>query len=608
MGERLRAWFGPLRRRPWSGGAALVAPIAACALAVIVVAPWFENLRTFGFHDWDAVTSFRYLVKKSLLEHGEFPGWNPYACGGYPLWGYVEGGTNLVSPWLPFYLLAPLPVALRIEVLGMALVAALGAYVLAGRFTTSSAARLLVAALWAVNGRWGLQAASGHAWHLAYGYLPWCLYFFERARGSLAVRDIALTGGVFALLLYGGGIYPLPHTALAVGLYALVMAWQERSLRPIVALALAGLVGLGLAAPKLLPVLDTFADDPRLIESTERLDLGAFVTLLTSRDQGFHARPARVAPYGWHEWGMYVSTAGVVLLAAAFVVAEGRRERALKAVGAFFVVLGFGAFHASAPWTLMHEKLPLFRSQHVPSRFLYPAVLLLALPLAAAIGRFVARRRLGMPWLDLALLVPAFVLGVDVALVAQKPMREAMWMEAPAIPTGRSFHFETEPPFQYRRRDWAGPMLLAMWGNTGVMNCYGVPQPTAPGARAISAPDYRGEVWLAEGGGRAEVVARSPNSVEVAVEGAAPGARLVLNMNFRRGWGSDAGAVEAYGGAVSVRLPPREAPARVVFRYRPPGLYLGLALAFATLAAIFAARRGRASGARPDVAASRRWW
>ena len=579
-----------LRGDPWGSAAALAAVTVLVAMVAVVVAPWFTETSTYGFHDWDAITSFRYLTVDSLVKHGEFPGWNPYACGGYPLWGYVEGATNVVSPWLPVYLVAPIQLAIRIETAGMGLVGAFGAYALAGRFTRSSSARLLCAALWAVNGRWGLQAASGHAWHLAYGYLPWALHFFERARSSLAVRDLGLTGGFLALMVYAGGIYPLPHAVLVLGLYAVLTAAQDRRLKPLYALALSGAVALGLAAPKLLPVLRAFADDPRLIASDERLDVGAFVTLLTSRDQRFDSRPARVTPYGWHEWGMYISTAGVLALVAAFVLVEGKRERILKVIGALLVVLGFGAFHVQAPWPWVHRNLPVFRSQHVPSRFLYPAVLVLGLVLASGVGRFVDRRRRRSPWLDALLVVPVALLAFDVAGVAQLPMRQSMWMQAPRIEPRREFHFEREPPFQYRKRDWAGPMLLAMYGNTGVMNCYGVPPPRQLGARARDAPDYRGEAYLVEReGGGARVTGRTPNSAVIDIEGAEAGDRLVFNMNHREGWSSDVGRLEPYEGAISVVLP--AGARRVVLRYRPPGLLAGLALGLTTLAALGWAQR-----------------
>ncbi len=562
------------------------------AVVWVVVRPWFDDPSTYGFHDWDVVTSYRYLVKVSLLEHHQFPGWNPYACGGYPSWGYVEGATNLVSPWLPAYLVLPLPWAIRVEVVGMGLLGAFGAYALGACFTKSHGARLLVAALWAVNGRWGLQTASGHAWHLAYAYLPWCLYFFERARGrTRRLRFLVMLAVCLALLVYGGGIYPLPHTVLILGCYAVLCSLQGRTVRPLWVLALGGLLALGLSAPKLLPILDTFAVDPRLIPSNERLSLGAFVTLLTDPDQRFYSRPAKVHPYGWHEWGMYISSAGVALLALGVVFVEGRRERAFKAIGLLLLVLGFGAFHKAAPWTLLHAHVPVFKSQHVPARFLYPAVLMLSVVTAAGLGRLIERRRRHFPWLDLALVAAVSLVGFDVARVARKPMKDAMWMVPPDIPADRPFHYSVNPPYQYKKRDWAGPMLLSMMANTGVLNCYGVPR--AKGwkwaAAARGKRGYRGEAYVASGS-PAEIVRFSPNEVIVRSPEVADGDLLVLNMHHRAGWHAEVSAsatgradlqVQAHRRLIAARVP--AGAQEVTFWYRPPGLWTGLGLAGCTI-------------------------
>lgn len=578
--------------------------LATIALAVgVVMRPWLADPSTFGFHDWDSQTAHRELVRRTLLRYREFPFWNPYACGGFPAWGYVEADTIVVSPWLIAYLTLPMSIALRVETGAMALLGAFGAWVLAGRFTKAPAARALVVALWAVNGRWGLQTASGHTWHLAYAWMPWCLQFFDRAcEERRRVSDIAWTSGALAMLVYAGGIYPLPHTVLLLGLYALGLAFTARSPRPVLTLALCGALAVGLAAPKLLPVIDGFQRAPRLIESPEVFSIGALVTALTSRDQAFYARPAAVSPYGWHEWGSYIGALGLGVLVAAVALVRGRREHLLKLIGVVFVLLALGAFHPSAPWTLLHEHVPVFRSQHVPSRFLYPAVLVLALVAAAGLGRALERQHARRPWLSVVAAGLVLALAYDVASVAARPMADAMWMVPPRIASRRPFHFEKDPPYHYKKRDWAGPMYLAMLGNTGVLNCYGAPPFEGRGARDVRDPAYRGEAYV-EGQGSAKLVRWSPNRAVVDVTGANAGARLVYNMNYDDGWraeiaGAGASAAVPFEDTVSIFLP--EGASRVTFRYYPRALNAGLvllALSTACLALLY--RRERARGDAP---------
>ena len=66
-------------------------------------------------------------------------------------------------------------------------------------------------------------------------------------------------GMIMALMIYMGGIYPAPHTALTLGVYALVVSVLYRSIQPLIALAVVGTTAFGFAAPKLLPIFDTMA-------------------------------------------------------------------------------------------------------------------------------------------------------------------------------------------------------------------------------------------------------------------------------------------------------------------------------------------------------------
>lgn len=546
----------------------------------IVLLPWFERRDTFGFHDWDVQTAHRYLVVTSLLDHGELPAWDPFACGGFPAWGYVEGATNLVSPWLPFYLLGDIRFALRIEVLGMGILGAWGAYLAAGHFTRSIAMRGFVVAVFAVNGRFALQAASGHTWHLCYALLPWCFHFFEKARlPEGRARDEIGAQVAFALLVYWGGIYPLPHAALFVGLYAAGMAITTRALRPLWVFARVGAGAVLLAAPKLFPLIALFRRAPRTIASDEVLDLGSFFTLLTSRAQAFYDRPAAVSPYGWHEWGMYIGWGGVFVLGAAMLFASGKRENVLRVIALFFGLCGFGKLFAEAPWPLLHKYLPVFSSQHVPSRFLYPAVFILALAACAWIGKRVEAAR---PWVDPALAAVVLAYAVDVAIIAQKPMRDAMWMELPdRIPRGETFSHSRDPSVLYKRLDWAGPQYPPMLANTGVIRCYGTPPFDERGAIARRDPAYRGEAYVLPHGA-ATVSAWSPNAATVDLSGVEGPSQLVYNMNYDEGFGATVtvggetrgATVRSVEHRVVVDLPAGAERARIV--YRPPGLGLGV--------------------------------
>jgi hypothetical protein len=567
-----------------------------------VLAPTLTDTSTIGQHDWDQMEAHRQLVDKTILHYHQFPFWEPYACGGHPNWGGFESGSMIVSPWLPFYLTMTLPHAMRVEIWGSALISAVGAWLLAGRFTRSPALRALVVVVFAVDGRWGLQIATGHTWHLAYAWMPWALYFYDRAvgadptRGVPRLRDFVLAGASIAMMVYTGGIYPLPETIFVIALYGSLLAAMQRSFRPVLVGLGCGLLALGLAAPKLLPVLEVMLKHPRLVESDETLDLNALIDVLTSRDQDVTSGHAGVSQWGWHEWGMYVGWAAIVLIILGAALARGTREWALRAVGAFCFVLGLGSFHRYAPWPLLRH-VPVFQSQHVPSRWMYPGLLLLLVVTAAALEAGLHRSGWLRGWLEVAALAGMAWIARDVARVARQPITHMFLTKMPTvIDSFGPFHTEQHlpGPLNYEA-SWAPLSLPAIIANIGTTDCGTFPalhsyfrdwngNTPGLGARGEGDPRYQGEAYIPDGTGRAELASFTPNQMTVVVHDARPGEHVVLNQNYDAGW--SANGSRAINWADAVAAPISSPEQTFVFRYRPVTWWPGLALFVATVAGI----------------------
>lgn len=562
-----------------------------------VVAPLFGKTDTLGAQDWDQMEAHRYLAVKTIEKYHQFPFWNPYGCGGHTWWGGIESGTNLVSPWLPAYLLAPLPWAVRLEVVGAALLGAIGAWTFVGRLTRSPGLRLLCACAFAVNGRWALQTESGHTWHLYYAWMPWALWLFDRAIAAppgKAKRDVVGLGVVLAAMVYTGAIYPLPQVIIVIALYGLVAAVALRSVRPL-ALALGGgLLSFAFAAPRLLPVIDVLRRYPRLVDSPETIDLAGIIGIFTSR-QG-EARPA-VGPWGWHEFGFYIGWLPFLLMLSAPFLARRWKERAALLAGSACFVLALGSFSPMAPWALLHDHVPVFQSQHVPSRWFYPAVLLLLASAAAACERWLRRVPRGRLLLELALLATAGYVGFDIALQSQPDVAGTFVRGAPTVgPSVGPYHQEKTAPaeLRYPVPDWAPPALPAMVANVGVIDCVTFPglntyyrdrKGRAPGlgAKGVGDGDYRGETYFASGPGAAVVDGWTPNVVTVRYTGAAEGDLLVLNQNWDPGWSAERGVVNWKDVAAT---PVSAGSGVVVFRYRPRFFVLGCVILFGTTFAL----------------------
>ena len=572
----------------WRIGATPTAGVLLVATTLVILWPMLQDFSAYGFHDWDSSTAFRYLTVLSINRYREAPWWNPWLCGGYPGFGHHEGASNFISPYLPLYLLADLRTAIRIEVLTSALVGVAGTYVLATRVTRSVALRSLLAVAYALNGRWALQAAVGHAWHLQYAWLPWILWSFDRAAETGRLTNAVSGGALLALMVYGCGIYPGPHTVLVLGVYAVLLSAFTRRWRPSVMAGITVIAGLGLSAPKLFAVADAMQHTPRTIASTETIGLFELLVMLLDPTQTYGSSPVPVPAYGWHEWGMYVGPAVATCLTLGVLFANGARGNALRLVGLLLLLLGFGAFHPLAPWAILH-KLPLFASQHVPARFLYPMVLMLGLSFVAWAARFVDPRVTSRPWLDLLMLAGVAWIAADIAGVARRPFTQAFTMvpRSPIQPAD-VFEHRTDPPAAYARADFAPPMLLAMFANTGVIDCYPLgAEFTRVGAIAADSERYRGRAYVSDGSGTADIVEWSPNRALVRVTGSSPNALVVYNMNYDESWKANGKPAMNLQSAVAARLAIGES--LVEFRYFPRTLKYSVPIAVTTALACAAA-------------------
>ncbi|HEX3904185.1 MAG TPA: hypothetical protein VH853_15200 [Polyangia bacterium] len=591
--EQLRAW---------------VAIVPVLLLALWIFAPFFDDVRAMGFQDWDSQAAYRYVTVLAL-RHGQAPWWNPWFCGGFPAWGYVEGATNFISPWAPLYFLFSFPLALRLEVVAATFAGAAGAFLLAGRFTRSPAWRAFVAAIWILDSRWALQIASGHLWHLAYAWTPFVLYFVDRAIEEQR-RDLAAAGGaMLALMVYVGGIYPYPHTLMVLWLYALGRAIGARSRRPLALFLFAMLTSFGLAAPKLAPVLATMSRFPRLIESNEPVSLHSVWVMLTARQQGFDFYPhlpLRVF-WVWWEWGAYVGVAGVVALVVALAVGWTPRLVSLKVAALCCVVLSLG----QSIWLLVHH-LPLFSSQHLPARLLFLAILLLALVLAGAAdepwARFAQRRR----WAEAVALALVCLYGIDLATISRQATVAPFRLQVPPVAPSVDFRQEKFQHYRYGkpsvshelrdRYEWPAKIIYpSMLANTGMVSCYGIPPEAKSTVVGSDEAGYRGLVFLASGGGRAELTRWTPNAITVRVTGASPGELLVYDMSFDPGWHAGGAPAENWRGLVGAKLEGGDQTVEIT--YRPYGLTAGLILfAFTTAALGLLLARDRRRR-RPEVSA-----
>jgi hypothetical protein len=530
------------------------------AFAAAFCWPLFGHFGELGvLSDWDQHQLYHWVPYETLRLYGEIPLWNPYECGGMPML------ANPQSRWLsPFFLLhlwlGPSR-AIPIEIVAHVALAWLGAFVLGRVSGLSKVAALAPAAIFAGCSAFYLHLGEGHTGWLAYAYMPWIL-------AAVTLRRPFVAGVLLALAIVEGGTYAAPHTVLVLAVLTLYRSVTERSARPLVDPALALVVALCLAAPKLLVMQELMSRLPRLIDSTEGTDLRLLGEALFARAQDLDAdRGPR--PYGFHEYGAYISPLAFVLVMIGAVLP--RRSAApwlLAAVLGLALTLGYTLGGDYSPWALLH-RLPIFESQHVPSRFILPTML--AFGMLAGLGIDALAPRLGARHALVAVTLLAAA-AADAWWVGSFNLRYLF--EQPVGVRAAA------PAFVQFRDESTKTMYELARANMGALNCY---EPLLP-SRApvgINEPDYRGEQYLIEDGTVA-LVEWTPNRLVFDVASGSPNV-LVVNQNHDPSWrlASGRGDVVAHERLLAVRVP--AGSGRLVLVYRSEWFVAGVALAAVAL-------------------------
>jgi hypothetical protein len=545
--------------------------------------------------DWDRHLSYLEASTRAWLAYRELPFWNPFPCGGLPILAHPES-----SVWSPFYLasllLSPI-VFIRWYVAVHHLIAVLGMWFLTTRLLRRTGldvrAAPLAVCLFAASTVFPLHLAEGHLEWVPAAYLPWTVLFFEQALGERQWHRACLAGVGLALMIGEGGTYPATQTAMFVGFYAVMLALQERRLRPILMAALTFGAAACFAAPKLVPMLEFISRRPRLTPSNEVTPLIGLFQSFVSRQQPTSSQAPWIA-WGWHECGHYLGLLGLGLATFGAIVA-GRRARALAVLALAFLALAAGRFAPWAPWAVLHN-LPGFRSQHVPSRFMLMALFALALLAAHGLAVFgttiIGRYRV---WFFVAVVL---LVSVDDFAVRQGILKPAQCVApeqwSPSVSRRESIlTLQESPPDIICQNPQGGICSCSSSATTAragiaLIDVFEPLCPRAdmaayrgrlPGLMSATATGYRGEAWLEPPTGAARVAYSSSNVIGVEVD-AKESSTLVLNRNADTGW-SVANMVLASPFADEQQRLALRVPAgvyTVMLRYQPPGLIWGLIL------------------------------
>ena len=481
----------------------------------------------------------------SITRYHEFPHWNPYECGGYPLWDNPQGWAGAPLTWFSFVV----GTTRTIELWIIAHVAAafVGMWLFARHeLELGRLAAFVASAAWAFSGFHQHHYSGGHFTFVSFVYFPLALLLWRRAETS--TRAAVGLGLLCAWMFYEGAVYPLPHLIVLLAAETLTRAWPPKRLAHVAkAGAIVGLVAFTVAASRLLPVLDQLRQHRRAMP----LDVDAmqWETLKDIFLARAHERQVLGQQYVWTEFGTYVGPI-VLALAVIGVVVAGTRRAWLIALLIFSVLLMLGHVSTNAPWSILHAHVPPFNQMRVPSRFRAEVSMLLAAFAGIAVEQLcgVARRVIASDaWIDAVrtAIVCVALVGVGDIISVGQTVIEPFFSGAPAAPivapSQRLFYGGTDSaafidqPRQNRGRmqcydEWGFGDGAQLWDGD-------VPQ-----ARAI------------DDGAVVEGASRTQNTFTIDVVATRP-ARIALNTVYDDDWKTDVGSTFNQGHQLAVDVP-----------------------------------------------------
>lgn len=335
----------------------------------------FKNIHYWGIGDWDQ--HFFYLESPITVikKYGQLPLWNPWYQGGMVL--FQNSQVIFLTPFTLLLFFFSTPVAIKVSIFLHYLIALSGMHVVANRLfhIQSVCLSLIGASIFVFNSFIPMQITEGHTWILSFSYIPWVYYFFESYVRSKNRRHLVLTAIGISLMIFEGGIYPVPLLILFLSCYAFfqLLCYFDRTY--LIALVHVGILSVFLSAVKLIPLLDYMSMYPRLVSHDEYIPLSGLFYIFLGRIQSLGLGILDDQPWGWHEYGCYIGYFLLILILIAIVHAIKRikTERVsisiLLSLSLFFLFFLGGDFHGFAPYALL-SKLPIFSSMHVTGRFL----------------------------------------------------------------------------------------------------------------------------------------------------------------------------------------------------------------------------------------------
>ena len=536
------------------------------AVTAVLAVPILNHIANWGIRDWDLFTTLHATAVRSITEYGQFPFWNPYIGGGNILFAHPE--VPVLNPLFGLMLLFGPLTGLKVQLLVVYFIGLIGGHKLARHMGMSAYGALVTPVVFMLSAYLSLHFAAGHAPFHYFSAFPWLVLFYKKSLDRPI--HVLSAGGVVAFVILGSGAaVPLLFSLTFLFMISLFDIGERHTLKPPLFAAAAGVCGVLFAAVKFFPMFDYLARNPWIPEHTvETTPLSILPTMFLGFNQSVFADHLRGHMWGWHEYGVFVGPAAM-LLAVVALAKTFRVARPYLVLIVISLILVAGSFAPPwSPWDLLH-RLPGFESIRVPSRFsllaLFAFAVLAGKGTDVVLSWFSSRKNVVFSALFAA------VLGAQLAVCL------------PIL--GRTFTREPEAPvfhddFQQAVGD-PNSMYVAFLSNRGTIHSAWL-SAYHPLGRGILDLNDRPSEWYSDGDA-VQVLGRdfTPNRITYRVRTAA-GGTLVISQGYDTGWRrTDGGMIRPFEDLVTLVVSPQDR--QVEIYYFPDYFVLGLVVSIVSI-------------------------
>ncbi len=380
----------------------------ALRLAVLSLAlPIMRHPDGLGFADWDFVLDKFEALRRTILIWGQFPWWNPWSRGGFPL--AAEPQIGAVSLATPLVLALGTSIGLRLAAIVCLWLAVEGTYRLALLWLREPWGAAATALIYGLNGAVILATSMGYVLAMSFCSVPWLAYF--ACRIGRRFSDGLWLGFWMGFVVMNGiqyiTLYAAPLTAM---IWARSFRLQPRERRGAILIHTLAALGVCLliCGWRLVTILLVILDDKR-----ERVTFWDETPFTMLHYLLFRPGPNWTSDFSAAEGSMFGDLScyvgplvlGLVLLSLRF----GWRWWHTLTLVCFALALGSLRWYQPSSWL---ASWPIYGSAHVVTRWR----LLGLLGMGFAAGSVLARWR-GSPLRALRVLAPLLVVIIALDLV-----------------------------------------------------------------------------------------------------------------------------------------------------------------------------------------------